>query len=553
MPLRTVPSLEAALRQTAALAEVPGLPADALLCIRRVHARIDREGLRHVGGLLGAADQLSRQLQKHAGDARRPAREFVPKSAEAVRFEDPAEMLACAARDWLDGQFYSHWWWRSLLGGGALAQGVVTLWRRYPAHIPAALAKLDARAGEFRQRLPAPDAAAIADLLAECPNRTARQENSSQPTTDDPRQPPPTFISSAARAGSSNAPPPIAASPATQPWFVAPGGNKAVQPGSGGTLRDAHEACRPGAEVESSVFAAPGASAEARAQRRTPAGVDKSPRGTNNLGIPAQERPQVRQQPDLRKQGSAADPANDQFPRPRQPQPEQRESLAPPIATTLLSQVGRFEQTGETASASASLVKLIAAGESIETDYGGVLYLLNTALRLGFYPDFTRPQDPGLALSPWAFLALCGERIAGRGLREDALWTLLAKLAVGSDEQTHGASTTNRPPPSLPDALRPYLGRRSPNACLTPDSWPAWLDQLIPPLRRRLAAALGVAPRSVGRLLCRQAARVQYREGRLTTRFDLNDHPVAIRRAGLDRDPGWIPAAACDIRFYYDT
>ena len=139
-----MPLLEQALRQAAALADVPGLPADALLCVRRVHARIDREGLRHVGGLLGAADQLSRQLQKHAGEARRPAHEFVPESTQAVRFDDPAEMLACATRDWLDGQLYHHWWWRSLLGN-ALTADVFALRRQHPTDASSALRELGAQ------------------------------------------------------------------------------------------------------------------------------------------------------------------------------------------------------------------------------------------------------------------------------------------------------------------------------------------------------------------------------------------------------------------------
>ena len=65
-------------------------------------------------------------------------------------------------------------------------------------------------------------------------------------------------------------------------------------------------------------------------------------------------------------------------------------------------------------------------------------------------------------------------------------------------------------------------------------------------------ATLGVPPRQAGRLLCCQRARIHFRAGQLDTHFKLNDHPIAIRLAGLDRDPGWMPAAACDIRFCYD-
>ena len=74
----------------------------------------------------------------------------------------------------------------------------------------------------------------------------------------------------------------------------------------------------------------------------------------------------------------------------------------------------------------------------------------------------------------------------------------------------------------------------------------------MPPLRRRLATALGVPPRQAGRLLCCQTVRIHFRAGRLDAHFSLNDHPIALRLSGLDRDPGWMPSAGCDIRFFYD-
>ena len=50
----------------------------------------------------------------------------------------------------------------------------------------------------------------------------------------------------------------------------------------------------------------------------------------------------------------------------------------------------------------------------VETELGGVFYLLNLALFLGLYGDFTRPLEPGIALDPWTFLALLSRRLLGR-------------------------------------------------------------------------------------------------------------------------------------------
>jgi hypothetical protein len=34
--------------------------------------------------------------------------------------------------------------------------------------------------------------------------------------------------------------------------------------------------------------------------------------------------------------------------------------------------------------------------------------------------------------------------------------------------------------------------------------------------------------------------------------FALADLPIEIRLSGLDRDPGWVPAAGRTVRFHYD-
>ena len=46
--------------------------------------------------------------------AARPALGAVPAGAEAVIFEDAAELLACLAGEWCEGSASTHWWWRSL-------------------------------------------------------------------------------------------------------------------------------------------------------------------------------------------------------------------------------------------------------------------------------------------------------------------------------------------------------------------------------------------------------------------------------------------------------
>ena len=46
--------------------------------------------------------------------------------------------------------------------------------------------------------------------------------------------------------------------------------------------------------------------------------------------------------------------------------------------------------------------------EMLTTEIGGMLLLLNVAVHLGHYGDFTSPRETGIALSPWDWLAVIG-------------------------------------------------------------------------------------------------------------------------------------------------
>ena len=71
-------------------------------------------------------------------------------------------------------------------------------------------------------------------------------------------------------------------------------------------------------------------------------------------------------------------------------------------------------------------------------------------------------------------------------------------------------------------------------------------------LGRRVARALGDARwRRACRLLLCLPGRVEWDAERLDVHFSLEQLPVAVRMAGLDRDPGWMPAAGRDLRFYF--
>ncbi|MCW5665809.1 MAG: hypothetical protein KIT35_18420 [Piscinibacter sp.] len=59
-------------------------------------------------------------------------------------------------------------------------------------------------------------------------------------------------------------------------------------------------------------------------------------------------------------------------------------------------------------------------------------------------------------------------------------------------------------------------------------------------------------PRAALALALELPARLRAGAGRVELQFALAGLPLALRFAGLDRDPGWLPAAGSDIRFRFD-
>ncbi len=162
------------------------------------------------------------------------------------------------------------------------------------------------------------------------------------------------------------------------------------------------------------------------------------------------------------------------------------------------------------------------AAEEVETEFGGLFFLLNVFLSLGLYADFTRPGGGGLATSPWLLLRRVGRHWFGERFAADHLDVELAVLAG----MPPGARMPRAP---RGEAFRP-LERQ---------------------LRAALAKGLGVRRRDAPCLLCQCAAVVRKSPGAVDVMFTLGGQPIAIRAAGLDRDPGWIPAAGRALAFHF--
>jgi hypothetical protein len=70
----------------------------------------------------------------------------------------------------------------------------------------------------------------------------------------------------------------------------------------------------------------------------------------------------------------------------------------------------------------------------------------------------------------------------------------------------------------------------------------------MPWIELRLQLGLGSSPAR----FVRQTGVIVRAQQRIDVHFALALHPLEVRMAGLDRDPGWIPAAGADLRFVYE-
>jgi hypothetical protein len=216
----------------------------------------------------------------------------------------------------------------------------------------------------------------------------------------------------------------------------------------------------------------------------------------------------------------------------------------------------------------------------VETELGGLFYLLNLALALELYCDFSTPARPGIELDPWHFVALLGRRLLDEPAAGDPAWRLLDTLR---------APARFAPPRNwrIPRAwLAPFpragtwrysraggrLRVRHPAGFLVLDSplgrarLPRGVELRRSALPREPATPLDrwvarVAEYAAARLrlagvepvvLMRHRARVHVSPAHVDVVLSLATLPLEIRLAGLDRTPGFVPAARRHLAFHFE-
>lgn len=556
----------------------PGLPEHAVLCVRQLRCPPRSTS----GDRLAWADEVRGRLADVASRAVRPA--LGHSSSEAVWFADLAEVLVAVSLDASLGR--RSWWWDGLVGPDR-TDAALSVWLDHVEHAPAALDRLESGGAllealalwlpqEARALLEAMCLRfAVLHLVSGLDEVVAALEADMAALAD------PTHAS---------APRLEPALRALAPWLGSTPSASAPQALALQVLGlGLHRA--PGRIRSHELAHGLSALVAGRGEARTPDTLPLSPRrsqrppaqpGTAQPEGQLTALPEVAHRPPrstghpARPEPVAAPPAT-LAPHPPPPHPAQvpaqdldgvtfitadvalQHEPAPtgrpqapeaPMTPARPAEGGRQEPApGLRALPSASAPRAPVPAPldllpiPIATGLGGAFYLLNVALFEGIYGDMSSPMQPGVDLSPWDWLTLVCPGLHPAADRQDALWDLLARLAGRPPSVSPGADLP--PPPAWRTRPGwPAAAREAP-----PTSLAGWMDQLVPALEGRLAHAL--PERSAAQLIA-EPGLVLWSSARIEVVFSLSSHPIDVRLSGLDRDPGWIPAAGVDLRFRFD-
>ena len=570
---------------------------------------------------------VTASLEKLAASAARPAYGAVPAETDAVLFYDRAEVLAALALDWMSGTLPVQWWWREFLRGRDSVTTLLREWTESPQYVPGALDLLAkrARAVQFVQRIPQQAASEILEtvLIAFNVPRPAAEDRDPQNNAKD----------------HTVAPQPAAATPKTkknlrlialhapfQRW-VPEADTPALLPVQSMLLVQALMLRRAPAVTRTAAFQKDLLRWQAAVEslgviedRETEEVQEELPRGASKEKPSAPEMPVITAGQERAAGSWAVVPLPDVAPEhlaekaiaaelvlttaseildtpvlrtsPSSQQPaiadESANSAEPSASWRMDDQTSAFAQ-GSTSefpagSEEAQPVRANEPATTLETEYGGVFFLLSLALYLYIYGDFTSPAEPGMELNIWDFLALMAFELTDGEVEKDPLWAELAALA------------------GRPKSVKPGLGFNPPDEWRVSAEWLAaftedyvphpalingrmisvhpagfiavdvpaetsvtdgvgepfraidrlqrWVGWMAGYFRARLVRALG--REDAVALLCRRPARVVLTLTHVDVTFALDHHPVELRMAGLDRDLGWIPAAGRYVAFHFE-
>lgn len=634
------------------------LAPSAIVCLRRV--RDPLPGALSLSGRDIARETLAWQQSVHAAIeqkirlAARPFDEEGPAAMEAVIFRDHAELLACLAMDEAEGRIASRWWWRSLFKDQDASRLVYDAWLHAPQYVPAAfeLLTLKRHLKPFIRSLSTNQARS---LLAEVTRCFALKELQAALNVGFEKavQNSPLGAAEAARLPDDSPEKLSRSSDFAAPWqhLVPESSDDALCTERKCLLGVALMIRRSPRLAHSSAFARATlnwllrTSAHDLAASNNSYGIQQTgatlPRERSTRDI-AQAVSAIGANPKIEKRDSEQEfnlvLAEEFIEDAALPEAKERaawnENAQPSLLSSDIFTTGAMtrnlpqtalykqESSDDTHFSSVSSdstftdnalvlensilrserAPLSAYESVISTKFGGIFYLINLALFLELYSDFTLPTRAPLNLPIFDFIALVALSLLNDEIKADPVWKLLAQMRgrawpgeefeppdewrvpvswldafpeecalLWTTEDArlrveHPAGfllldvpLSDEPMEQLKREMEFYdgrtwreLNRAASLARAASNRLERWLELLMPYIRARLDRALDISEdEDAGQLLCAQRARVLATATHMDIFFSLSEHPLKIRLAGLDRNPGWVPAAGRFIAFHY--
>jgi hypothetical protein len=583
-----------ALAQTLAGADLrpPGLPPSAILIVQRLPGFGQRPLALCAGRRVDPAwERAGRNaLADLARRAARPWDDPAPPTCLAVLFRDEAELLACLALDISLGRAAERWWWRAhFRRWGRLTSDVVAaLLVESPRATPAALRMLAERDTAHQVLQCMTPSEALQVLRAVCEAFDA--PHLAQVAATVGRQSPlPALTVAPGQSGQ-----PGRAAPPWQPFTARPARTGGLAP---------HNACLLG--VSLALAQAPAAARSvgfAQAVERwwrqqaaprpddsqaVPRGIPEAMSSPVAAPVAAAGTPPVAFSLDT----PPALPSSLTWATGSELPTFLKVGNSDPVAATALPQIAQDRSrtarrdpadpdfTDQAQHVPSKPVAPAQILDGIFTELGGVLFLLNAVQQLDlpdcFEPDWRLTSQVG----PWGVLELLGRALlldAARlptfrkvgNLAADPLWAALAGLAGRQPGQPAGAGFDGPDHLDIPAFWARWLGdesvagQRMDLAVVQPLDGPLlddasfaarrWLAVVTPLLRQMLAVALGIETADAAAALLFHRGQLYVTSNHVDLVLPQDGASLPVRLAGLDFDPGWLPAFGRVVQVHYE-
>jgi len=547
-----------------------GSSAHEILIVRWLDAQLDDTGSAGPIEIRRLEESLGRQLAQARRDAVPLDGRPVPPGAQAVVARDMAQLLCQYVTDIHDAQVGTRWWWTAL-GGWLSRRPIFTILAAHPREAPHVIADLVWRGrGDVLDRA---DDGSVRRLLLRMAAEYRAPRLAELAGALDPGHVPGTHD------GPAHPSPPESAPPGREPWrdlLV----TVAVQIARDPATARGEQFARFAATVAGVAASWPGGIDDAI--EPATAGPGRAPGTGKGAGTKARSVLRGIEPPDLDRiagAGLAAGPSRspevryrpgDPSAPPRQPaglswiRPVRMDEQAghvpvagrPGIGTDARPHLDDEQRPApEPASAGAPDPR------GTVTELGGVLFLVSLVGELDLPEVFEPDWQLASKLGAWGTLDLLARSLLPRqaGWEHDGVWHVLSDLGGGSSFE-RGRALPARIPANLPAAwsrLRAGSGEPRPSLARTLAA-PAthglrrWLCLVLPVVTGLLAERLEVTVEELPGTLLQRRARIAYNRTHVDVAFPLAEASVPVRRAGLDRDPGWVPELARVITFQFD-